>query len=96
MPKQAKKFVLCLSPAEAGEIHNPPISSVGGRQQLERSLYSQLRATPHQVSLDDKALGKVLRYMSQYDGANPPAGGGGLQGRLHRAFSRPLREALGL
>ncbi|GBQ19558.1 hypothetical protein AA12717_0292 [Gluconacetobacter sacchari DSM 12717] len=96
MPKQAKKFDLTLTSAEAAEIHNPPVTSIGGRQQLERSLYRQLQATPNQISLDDKGLGKVLRYMSQYDGTNPPAGGGGLQGRLHRALSRPLREKLGL
>lgn len=95
MPKKAKKFSLTLTPAEASEIKNPPLSSVGGRQQLERSLYGQLQTTPHQVSLDDKGLGKLLRYMSQYDGANPPAGGGGLQGRLYRAFSRSLKNKLG-
>lgn len=96
MPKKAKKFEFELTATEAGEIHNPPVTSQGGRQQLERRLFRQLQVTPHKVALDDEGLGKLLRYMTQYDGTKPPSEGGGLQARLHRAFFRSMKNKLGL
>jgi len=90
MPKQAKKFEFDLTPKEAAEIHVP--RGQGGRQQLELQIYRQLQANPGKVAFDDRGLGKLLRYMSQYDGTD----GGGLQARLHRAFARSLREKLSL
>lgn len=94
MPKQAKKFEFTLTPAEAAEIKMP--KGQGGRQQLEMQLYRQLQATPNKIALDDKGLGKLLRYMCQYDGSKAPSEGGGLQARLNRAFSGPLKSKLGL
>ncbi len=41
------------------------------------------------LDLTDAQLGRIVRHMTQY-------GSGGFQGRLRRAFMRPLRDMLGL
>ena len=90
MPGKAKPFVFELTDKESREFKLPV--GDGGRQDLEQNIIDQLTKTPNVVELDDRNMGKVLRYMSQYDGKKPTGEGGGLQGRLHRAFSRSLKE----
>jgi len=96
MPRQAKKFVLELTDEQSAEIQDPPVTSTGGRQQLERGLFKQLQNTPNKILLNDKEIGTIIRYMTQYDKDKPPAHGGGLQGRLYRALGPAIKKITGL
>lgn len=84
---QARPFTLTLLPQEAAELLVPVGS--GGHQTLHQMLLDQLANGNLTVTLDDAELGRLIRYMTQYKS-------GGFQGRLQRAFLRPLRELLGL
>jgi hypothetical protein len=85
MTRDARPFTLKLTPAEAGEMLAP--SGDGGHQSLHEYLRGQLAGGNLTVTLNDEQLGRVIRYMTQY-------GSGGFQGRLGRAFKRPLRDLL--
>ena len=59
-----------------------------GKEEPQQHLTVQL-GKGWEVTFDDEQLGKLARYMAQYNS-------GGFQGRLRQAFLRPLRELLGL
>ena len=82
-----KPFVLQLSQTEISEIEPP--SGDGGHQGLHETIRDQLQKTGDVVTLNDAELGQLIRYMTQY-------GSGGFQGRLRRAFLRPIRALLDL
>jgi hypothetical protein len=83
--KSAKPVTVTLTDDEAAAILAPVGS--GGQQTFQQEFISQLQSGNLAVSFDDDQLGKLIRYMTQY-------GPGGFQGRLRKAFSRPLRELL--
>ena len=80
-----RPFVISLSDLEADALLEP--SGEGGHQTLHEQLRAQLANGNRTVTLDDGELGKIIRYMTQY-------GSGGFQGRLKRAFRRPLLELM--
>lgn len=90
MAGTTKRFELTLTDDEALEITGKPANGTGGLQNLIRSLQAHLNAGHRTFSFDDTELARLLRYMVLYDE------GGGFEGRLHRAFRRPLRDCLGL
>ena len=81
MGRAARHFAIVLMPEEAAEMLAP--SGDGGHQQLHEEIRAQLQNGNLTIHLDDTELGRVIRYMTQY-------GSGGFQGRLQRAFRRPL------
>jgi len=85
MPKEAKAIVLSLTEAEAAELLEP--SGEGGHQSFHEFIREQLSGSNLSVAFNDEQLGKLIRYMTQY-------GSGGFQGRLNRAFRRPLSDLL--
>ncbi|HSC19771.1 MAG TPA: hypothetical protein VLC74_12755 [Rhizomicrobium sp.] len=86
MAKEPKPFELTLSDDEKSELAVP--LGQGGHQYLHDAILAQL-AHGNVVTLNDTELGKLIRCMTQY-------GSGGFQGRLRRAFLRPLKEVLDL
>lgn len=87
MGKEAGPFVLTLTDSKAKELEEPV--GGGGHQSLHARLVKQLAGGNRDVSLNDRELGELIRYMTRY-------GSGGFQGRLRRAFIRPLRKLLDL
>lgn len=85
MGKEPKQFTITLTGQEAGEMLVP--AGEGGHQQLHEFIREQLQNGNLTVQFSDAQLGRVIRYMTQY-------GSGGFQGRLRRAFKRPLVELL--
>ena len=85
MTREAKPIKLTLTGTEAVQLLEP--AGEGGQQQLADFLRDQLKGGNLDISLDDTELGKLIRYMTQY-------GSGGFQGRLQRAFRRPLRSLI--
>ena len=85
MTKAPRPFSITLTKEEAAFILEP--SGEGGQQQLHETLRDQLANGNLTILLDDTDLGKLVRYMTQY-------GSGGFQGRLQKAFRRPLREII--
>ncbi len=85
MGRAARPFTFTLLPTEASEVLEP--TGEGGHQKLHDQLCAQLSNGNLTIELDDAQLGKVFRYMTQY-------GSGGFQGRLSKAFRRPLLELL--
>ncbi len=85
MPKAASPVIITLTAEEAAQILTPVGS--GGQQAFQQQLIKQLQGGSLDISLDDDQLGKLFRYMIQY-------GPGGFQGRLRKAFRRPLSELL--
>jgi len=85
MSKEARPVILTLTPAEAAEILTP--AGQGGQQGFQQEIIKQLDGGNLDVSFDDDKLGKLIRYMTQY-------GPGGFQGRLRKAFRRPLLALL--
>ena len=85
MTREAKPIKLTLTGTEAAQLLEP--AGEGGQQQLADFLRDQLKGGNLDISLDDTELGKLIRYMTQY-------GSGGFQGRLQRAFRRPLRSLI--
>lgn len=73
--------MLLLKPAEAAIILEPVGN--GGFQRFHQMLCDQLQDGKLEVTFDDENLGKLIRLMTQY-------GSGGFQGRLQKAFRRPL------
>ena len=86
MPKPPRLFEFTLTEAEAGEIPGPV--GVGGHQSLHRRLLEKLEKGLT-VEFDDKELGELIRYMTEYRH-------GTFQKRLRLAFSRSLQEQLGI
>ena len=85
MGKPAKPLTLTLTAAEAAELLAP--AGAGGQQTFHQLIRDQLEDGNLTVSFDDDQLGKLIRYMTQY-------GPGGFQGRLRKAFKRPLLELI--
>ena len=85
MSKEARPVTLTLTADEAAEILTP--AGAGGQQTFQKELIQQLQDGNLTVAFDDDKLGKLIRYMTQY-------GPGGFQGRLRKAFRRPLLELL--
>lgn len=85
MPKAAAPITITLTPQEAAFIQTP--AGAGGQQTFQQELLSQLQNGNTTLSLNDEQVGKLFRYMTQY-------GQGGFQGRLQKAFRRPLSEFL--
>jgi hypothetical protein len=85
MAREPRPFTITLTPQEASELLAP--SGEGGHQQLHDRIRSQLANGNLTVELTDAELGRLVRYMTQY-------GSGGFQGRLRRAFYRPLSDML--
>ncbi len=85
MPKAASPITITLTADEAAQILTPVGS--GGQQAFQQELIKQLQNGNLTVSLNDDQLGKLIRYMTQY-------GPGGFQGRLRKAFRRPLSDLL--
>lgn len=85
MGKQARPIVLTLTAAEVAEIMTP--AGEGGQQGFQQQIINQLQGGNYTVAFDDDQLGKLIRYMTQY-------GPGGFQGRLRKAFRRPLLELI--
>ena len=79
-------FSFNLTPIEVDAITNAHGS--GGQQALHRRIVSELTDNNGVITFNDKELGQLIRYMSQY-------GQGGFQSRLHQAFDRSLKELLG-
>ena len=87
MSKAPKFFTFVLTPEEIGEILRP--AGQGGHQTFHKLILAQLAKTGNTITLNDEALGKLLRYMTQYKG-------GGFQGQLRAAFGRVLKGQFGL
>jgi len=85
MPNTARPITITLTADEAAEILTPVGS--GGQQSFQKELISQLQGGNLVISLNDEQVGKLFRYMTQY-------GRGGFQGRLQKAFRRPMRDLL--
>ena len=85
MPKEARPVTLILTADEAAEILAP--AGQGGQQGFQQEIIQQLHDGNLTLSFDDDKLGKLIRYMTQY-------GPGGFQGRLRKAFRRPLLALL--
>lgn len=85
MGKSAKPITLTLVKSEADAILAPV--GDGGQQTFQQQIINQLQGGNLTVDFDDDELGKLIRYMTQY-------GPGGFQGRLRKAFKRPLTELL--
>ncbi len=85
MPKVASPVAITLTTEEAAQILTPAGS--GGQQTFQQTLIKQLQGGNLTITLDDDQLGKLIRYMTQY-------GRGGFQGRLRKAFQRPLSDLL--
>ncbi len=85
MPKEARPVALTLNADEAAEILAP--AGQGGQQGFQKEIIQQLQGGNLVILFDDDKLGKLIRYMTQY-------GPGGFQGRLRKAFRRPLLELL--
>ncbi len=84
MPKGPSPIVLSLTQDEAAELLAP--AGQGGQQGFQEWIIGQLQDGNLAVAFDNQ-LGKLIRYMTQY-------GPGGFQGRLQKAFRRPLRELI--
>jgi hypothetical protein len=80
-------FVFHLEKGEVMEL-NEPAGEVGF-QDLQELLLSQLATTGNVISLTDEELGRLIRYMTRYKS-------GGFQGHLRNAFTRSLKDLLGL
>ena len=85
MPKTARPITVTLTANEAAELLAPV--GAGGQQGFQQEVINQLQNGNLTISLDDDQLGKLIRYMTQY-------GPGGFQGRLRKAFRRPLLRLL--
>ncbi len=85
MAKEPKPFTITVTEQEAAEMLAP--AGEGGHQHFHEVIRSQLQNGNRTIQLNDTQLGKLIRYMTQY-------GSGGFQGRLRRAFRRPLIEIL--
>jgi len=85
MPQAPRPIVLTLTESEAAELLAP--AGQGGQQTFHQGIINQLQDGKLAVSFDDDQLGKLIRYMTQY-------GPGGFQGRLRKAFRRPLLELI--
>lgn len=81
MPKAPRPIVLTLTPDEASELLAP--AGEGGQQTFHQLIINQLQGGNLSIAFDDDQIGKLIRYMTQY-------GQGGFQGRLRKAFRRPL------
>ncbi len=81
MSKAPRPVILALTQDEASELLAP--AGEGGQQVFQQGLIQQLQSGNLNVASSDEQLGKLLRYMTQY-------GSGGFQGRLRKAFRRPL------
>jgi hypothetical protein len=86
VPREPRPFSFELRPDEIAELRHPV--GAGGYQNLQQRILEQLDSGST-VTLNDQQLGELLRYMTQYQG-------GGFQGHLRAAFSRSLKEQLGL
>ena len=86
VPKSARPIPISLTHDEA-DVLKAPVGA-GGQQGFHQMIVNQLQGGNLVVMLDDDELGKLIRYMTQY-------GQGGFQGRLRKAFQRPLRGLLG-
>jgi hypothetical protein len=85
MGKEARPIEVTLTEHEAAELLEP--AGEGGHQGLHEQIRAQLDHGNRTLRLGDDLLGKIIRYMTQY-------GSGGFQGRLRRAFQRPLVQLL--
>jgi hypothetical protein len=85
MPSPPKPIVLTLTADEAAHILTPV--GAGGQQTFQKTIVDQLQGGNLAVGFDDDQMGKLIRYMTQY-------GRGGFQGRLQKAFRRPLLELI--
>lgn len=85
MPKAPSPIEIELTDDEAAELLTPVGS--GGQQAFQQTLIAQLEGNNRTISFDDDEMGKLMRYMTQY-------GSGGFQGRLRKAFKRPIAELL--
>jgi hypothetical protein len=74
-----------LTQDEATELLAPV--GEGGQQGFHEWIINQLQGGNLAIAFDDDQLGKLIRYMTQY-------GRGGFQGRLQKAFRRPLRDLI--
>jgi hypothetical protein len=83
MGKAPRPFEITLAIEEAAHIMGP--AGEGGHQDLHEKLNKQLEDGNLTIKLTDAELGMIIRYMTQY-------GSGGFQGRLRRAFWRPITE----
>ncbi len=83
----ARPFSFTLSGSEQAALREP--AGAGGHQALQALLIERLQEGNGTLELDDAELGKVIRYMTQYQG-------GGFQNRLRAGFIRSLRELLDL
>jgi hypothetical protein len=85
MGKAARPIPLTLTADEAAQLLAP--AGDGGQQIFQQQMIDQLQGGNLVVAFDDDQLGKLIRYMTQY-------GPGGFQGRLRKAFRRPLLELI--
>ncbi len=85
MTREAKPIAFTLTKEEASYLMEP--AGEGGQQQLADLLKGQLENGNLTILLDDAELGKLIRYMTQY-------GSGGFQGRLQKAFRRPITSLI--
>jgi hypothetical protein len=83
--KNSEAYHHTLTADEAAMILTPV--GEGGQQGFQQELINQLQGGNLVISLDDDQLGKLIRYMTQY-------GPGGFQGRLQKAFRRPLLDLI--
>jgi hypothetical protein len=84
---QASKTFRNNSDRREAEFLREPAGS-GGQQQFHEEIRKQLSGGNLTLRFDDEHLGKLVRYMTQY-------GSGGFQGRLRKAFRRPLLDIIG-
>ena len=85
MGRAPRPFTITLTPQEASECWSRPARVAISK--LHEAIRSQLAKGDFTIELTDANLGKLIRYMTQY-------GSGGFQGRLQRAFRRPLMDLL--
>jgi hypothetical protein len=85
MGKAPRPIMLTLTADEAMELLAP--AGEGGQQIFQQQIINQLQGGNLVVAFDDDQLGKLIRYMTQY-------GRGGFQGRLQKAFRRPLLKLI--